>query len=423
MIRFVLLALVTINLISNNSYAVTLSSLERSGQVSIKAWLGTKAHEPNEEFTVHEQITLFVEVGTSTWFTGGTVIGRLDVDNALVKQRTSSATNFTEVIQGITWSKQLWERQLYPQQAGEYYVPELSVSLQVSTSGRDSAIGVLYTPPLRFQASIPDPILLQQNEAWFSASQVELKQEWLDSREENLKVGDSVTRSVTINAQDTLSILLPTHLNDSKQASYSAYASVAERNDTYDRGDYQSSVQQQQTIILQEGGDLVLPDIQYVYWDIDQLKVQQQVLLGRTIHVKHTLNSWFLAYSVPLFVVAVCLAIVLVLITLSQRYPRYIKLPARYYFELALYRHNYSQARCLLYRKQRQLNENTTLYGLEKRLTTEENKALQTQDTRAAIYRRSWQAIKVSRKHKFQLTKALPSLNNLNADKTNNHEH
>ncbi|MCV5745920.1 hypothetical protein OFN42_37520, partial [Escherichia coli] len=72
---------------------------------------------------------------------------------------------------------------------------------------------------------------------WFSATHVEVKQEW-ETSTESLKVGDAITRKITISAQDSLSVLLPDLLKGESTTRYQAYPQPHRLTDTQTRGDY-----------------------------------------------------------------------------------------------------------------------------------------------------------------------------------------
>lgn len=243
---------------NDKDQAINIHQLQSQGGVTIEAWVGEQRnktvqqenadqHANNEQyidlskpqrFSVNEQVILTIEVATPRWFTGGTRIGSVEIPNVIAKQRNSLATNYTERIKGVTWSKQRWEVTLYPQTTGEFVIPKIPVTVQVSAEGGNKVSGALYTMPIAFDTVLPSG-LLTEDMPWFSASDVDANQEWLRSSE-SLKVGDAITRTITINAKDSLSILLPNLLVNESTDQYQAYPQPHRLRDTQERGDYRS---------------------------------------------------------------------------------------------------------------------------------------------------------------------------------------
>ncbi|MCR9702310.1 BatD family protein, partial [Vibrio vulnificus] len=202
--------------LSATTCAQDIEDLQRSNHVELLAWVGQppKAQETKTlpVFSVNEQVILTIEVATPRWFTAGTRIGHVEIPNVIAKQRNPLATNYTERKDGHTWSRQRWEITLYPQASGRFVVPPIAVSVQVSAPNGENVSGTLYTAPISFDASMPSG-LIQPQSAWFSASDVEVEQQWQTSSEP-LKVGDAITRTITIRAKDSLSVLLPKLLSN-----------------------------------------------------------------------------------------------------------------------------------------------------------------------------------------------------------------
>ncbi|MGF1817472.1 BatD family protein, partial [Vibrio splendidus] len=191
--------------------AADIFDLQKSGDVELIAWVGEKPKSGDKitptKVSVNEQVILNIEVATPRWLTGGTRIGSIEIPNVIAKQRNQLATNYTERVNGTTWSRQRWEVTLYPMTSGEFVIPTVPVRVQVSAPDGSNVGGKLYTQPIKFEASLPSG-LLDNESFWFSATEVDTEQQWQRSSE-NLKVGDAITRTVTIKAKDSLSVLLP----------------------------------------------------------------------------------------------------------------------------------------------------------------------------------------------------------------------
>ncbi|MFW8369224.1 hypothetical protein ACOICT_29675, partial [Klebsiella pneumoniae] len=74
----------------------------------------------------------------------------------------------------------------------------------------------------------------------FAASAVKVQQQWSDQEDQPLKAGDSITRTVTLEANDSLSVLLPTLMPEQRSPLWSVYPAVPELDDQHSRSGYVS---------------------------------------------------------------------------------------------------------------------------------------------------------------------------------------
>ncbi|MHA2774848.1 BatD family protein, partial [Vibrio harveyi] len=304
--------------------AQDIQDLQRSDNVELLAWVGKQGAGADTKeapkFSVNEQVILYIEVATPRWFTGGTRIGSVEIPNVIAKQRNQLATNYTERKGGQTWSRQRWEITLYPQASGQFVIPPVAVGVQVSAPDGSKVAGTLYTQPIKFEASMPSGLLSDESE-WFTATKVSVDQKWTTSNDE-LKVGDAITRTITINAQDSLSVLLPDLLSNDSTAGYQAYPQPNRLDDKQTRGDYQSSRIEESVYVIQQGGEFTLPEHTFQWWNSQSKRLETVVIEGKTFKAKHTFKSFIRAYSGWLIGCAVTLFVLVIAVLSIHRYYR-----------------------------------------------------------------------------------------------------
>ncbi|MBU2899083.1 BatD family protein [Vibrio hepatarius] len=362
-ITFMLLCLLSI-LLSSSCYAQNIHELERSNEIELLAWVGKQSKDSSNnktsKFSVNEQVILYIEVATPRWFTGGTRIGSVEIPNVIAKQRNQLATNYTERKEGKTWSRQRWEVTIYPQSPGTYVIPPIAVGVQVSASDGAKVVGTLYTQPIRFEATMPS-VLISDKSQWFSATNVEVKQTWSTSNDE-LKVGDAITRTITIDANDTLSVLLPDLLSGGSTTQYQAYPQPNKRSDMQTRGDYQSSRSEETVYVIQQGGKIKLPEYHFQWWNSKTKQIETQVIAGKIFTATHTLKSFVHAHAFWLVSgMTFIVAMVLVVISIRQYYRKH-PIPPWWVFNQMLRDKRWGAARALLY-KQLRVNSNSLEMG------------------------------------------------------------
>lgn len=395
--------------------AQDIQDLQRSNDVELLAWVGKQGAGADAKeapkFNVNEQVILYIEVATPRWFTGGTRIGSVEIPNVIAKQRNQLATNYTERKGGQTWSRQRWEITLYPQASGQFVIPPVAVGVQVSAPDGSKVAGTLYTQPIKFEASMPSG-LLSDDSAWFTATKVSVDQKWTMSNDE-LKVGDAITRTITINAQDSLSVLLPDLLSNDSTASYQAYPQPNRLDDKQTRGDYQSSRIEESVYVIQQGGEFTLPEHKFQWWNSKSKELETVVIEGKTFKAKHTFKSFVRAYSGWLIGSAVTLFVLVIAALSIHRYYRSRPTPPWLVFRRMVKANRWGAARASLYK---QLRSNTG--GLEMSKASDSDvwqkrsQRLQEGQEDASLMNALWKGIQAlkPKRLKWAIPKALPQL-------------
>ncbi|NAZ51803.1 hypothetical protein GL177_00260 [Vibrio toranzoniae] len=362
---FVSLVLLFSIAFSTLASAADIYDLQRSGDVELIAWVGEKPKSGDKitpaKVSVNEQVILTIEVATPRWLTGGTRIGSIEIPNVIAKQRNQLATNYTERVDGTTWSRQRWEVTLYPMTSGEFVIPTVPVRIQVSAPDGSNVGGTLYTQPIKFEASLPSGLLSDES-PWFSATDVDAEQQWQRSNE-NLKVGDAVTRTVTIKARDSLSVLLPDVLSNESTQQYQTYPQPNRLDDTQERGDYRSSRVEETVYVIQQGGEFTLPDFSFQWWDSKNQRLDSVVIKGEVFEAKHTLQSFIKAYMSVFISVGLALVLCVALFVSLKRYYKNRPTPSWLVFRRLLKQGNWSALRTFIYRE---LRTQTTQLELDK---------------------------------------------------------
>ncbi|WP_417877786.1 BatD family protein [Vibrio sp.] len=408
---------VLMSLCTSLTFAQDIQDLQRSHNVEIKAWVGKapsedeKSTSPN--FSVNEQVILTIEVATPRWFTGGTRIGSVEIPDVIAKQRNQLATNFTERKGGQTWSRQRWEVTLYPQTSGDFVIPPIAVGVQVSAPDGKNVSGILYTQPVQFSASLPSG-LLSDSSQWFAATHVDVNQEW-ETSSEPLKVGDAITRKITITAQDSLSVLLPDLLKGKSTNRYQVYPQPHRLTDTQTRGDYQSTRTEESVYVIQQGGELSLPAYEFQWWNSQTKQLESIVIEGQSFQAKHTLKSFVKAYFVWIVSLIVIVVLSIVLFLAIKRYYRSRPIPPWLNLHRLLKENRWGEARAALYR---QLRVNTSALEMRHADSSDSwqksSSRMQSGERSSSLIKSMWRKIQTKQNHlKLRKPKALPQLDKL----------
>ncbi|MFS1973382.1 BatD family protein [Vibrio splendidus] len=390
--------------------AADIFDLQKSGDVELIAWVGEKPKSGDKitptKVSVNEQVILNIEVATPRWLTGGTRIGSIEIPNVIAKQRNQLAINYTERVNGTTWSRQRWEVTLYPMTSGEFVIPTVPVRIQFSAPDGSNVGGTLYTQSIKFEASLPSG-LLDNESPWFSATEVDTEQQWQRSSE-NLKVGDAITRTVTIKAKDSLSVLLPDVLNNESTQQYQAYPQPNRLEDTQDRGNYRSSRIEETVYVIQQGGEFTLPEFSFQWWDSKNQRLENVVIKGNVFEAKHTVQSFIKAYMSVFISVGLAFLFGVACFVSVKRYYANRPTPGWLVIRRLLKQGNWPALRTFIYRQLR--NETSQL---------ELNKAQLGKLDRQKCWLEDSEALQQGREDKNVFTRLWKSLRKLPSDKSN----
>ncbi|AGH81346.1 hypothetical protein PCNPT3_07040 [Psychromonas sp. CNPT3] len=304
---------------------MTMQTLVDTGQVKLRSGLMIDKNKV-ANISIDQAVIFYIDIATQRWFSGATSIESISVSNLIAQPQRLQAINYSETLDGKSWSHQRWEISLFPQLSGNYLIPALHVKMRVSIATGKDVEGILLTQPQRFSAHRPTAQMTNPDE-WVVASAATLSQTWeissavKESPNRQLRVGDAITRRVLLKAPNSLAMLLPALIPPVKNNAVKRYASPFKLKDTNTRGQHLAQREESETYILQQGGELTLPSISIPFWDTRTQTVQKLTLLGKKIQVKHTLSSWFKAYWLVLFTIFSLLALLyLIFNTIKKHY-------------------------------------------------------------------------------------------------------
>lgn len=156
---------------------------------------------PGNDVVVGEQVLLRVDVLTDSWFTAAANLPPLQLPGARVQAPDGEAEHLNQVIEGKTFYGMRYRYRITPAVARTFEIPALTVQAQ---PGQATAPLSAQTAPLSFQATQPpgfDP-----GETVLVADGLRLTQTLTPTP---LKVGDTLTRTVTLQADNTPGLSLP----------------------------------------------------------------------------------------------------------------------------------------------------------------------------------------------------------------------
>ena len=126
-----------------------------------------------------------------------------------------------------------------------------------------------------------------------STKNLDVKESWKPAVSEGnlqLEVGDALTRSITLRADDVPGMALP-EINMPEPDGMSAYPGQAAVEDDADRGSLTGVRKDSVTFICERPGEFVLPAISIPWWDIDADQLNRVLLPSVTVTVVESTSA------------------------------------------------------------------------------------------------------------------------------------
>lgn len=225
--------------------------------------LRVQAHlDPADSVVVGATVRLQLDVLTDSWFTGAPQLPELTLPGAVVTPPGGEAQHLTQTLDGKPFFGLRYTYLITPSVAQSFDIPELSVR---ATPGQASGELSAQSQPISFSAHQPpgfnpgEPVLVAQA--------LRVTQQ-LSKSAHPLGVGDSVTRTVTLQADGAQALSLPApewvempglrrYLNTPQVNSLSDGRGQVRGGQRIDSASY----------TIEKSGDYALPSLRLKWWD------------------------------------------------------------------------------------------------------------------------------------------------------------
>lgn len=230
---------------------------------------------------VGRPVTLTIDALVPNYMTGPPELPGFQVRNAVTRQLQS--VNISDQRNGMTYAGVRFAFEFYPQEPGSYAIADQTIKLKYAAEPPASREDLVAMPRVSFEAFIPDAAA---NLTPFLAATGLTAEQSIQRSSEQLKVGDSVTRTVTVHADETPAMLLPpvTFAAIDGLAVYPAQPRLQDK--TEGRTDALSATRTDTaTYMLQRAGSFVLPAITLDWWNAGSGRIETARLDAVSIEV------------------------------------------------------------------------------------------------------------------------------------------
>lgn len=358
-------------LLTKISYASTIEHLIQNNHLAVDTKI-----QIGEEHIVGQPVVVSIEVATDRWFGTGTRIKPFKLANAVILAQSELAINGSKRVDGATWTTQTREITLYPTRHGEYQLPRIEVFISVNTEQDGIVEGTILTNTQNFTISLP--AALQGIDNYIVSPVVTLEVSGTFDSNRGYAIGDAISQTITIKAENTPSMMIPPLSAPSLQG-VSIYKKPPQLSDQSNRGTLIGTRIETNNYIFEQAGNYQINE-QIIFWwntstqQLEQLHIPaQQWLVSGSVDKSTTMN--ILQGNINYKTLYVVVMIILLIVFVSIFFKRYAVRLKRFYqkiskqeqhhvktsFIKAVKKQQYPQACQLLYQYHWLINRQHTL--------------------------------------------------------------
>ncbi|HWL11284.1 MAG TPA: BatD family protein [Planctomicrobium sp.] len=211
-----------------------------------------------------------------------------EISGLIVLKLSGPPTIGNETINELTYVTQRHEFALFPQRAGEFTVPSFPVRFASSSGyGKPVTPFTVKTDPLTFTAQFPPGA--EGLRTLISTKRLIWQESWSpDVR--SVKVGDAVTRTITLKADDIPGMEFPP-LTFEPIAGVGVYPKPPSVTDISNRGSLTGERVESVTYVFEQSGTYTLLGFSLAWWKLDENALKRETIESRTISVDAPVHS------------------------------------------------------------------------------------------------------------------------------------
>lgn len=213
---------------------------------------------------VGQQLHLTVDFLAPGFFTSAPQFPDLSIPNAIVTLPAQRAQNLIQTIDDQQYSGIRQTYLIIPETSGDFSTPVKTIDIVYST-GDGSTKAQVTLPSIKFSANAPEGAGTA-----LVAKKLKVTQHWSEQLD-NLKVGDSIIRTIVITADSTQSMLMPA-ISSTQTPGFRAYPKPAQFKDGNSKQVPTATRTETIMYVAEKKGHYTLPAIDYPWFDLDANK-------------------------------------------------------------------------------------------------------------------------------------------------------
>jgi hypothetical protein len=222
--------------------------------------------EPATGIIVGQPVHLVVEVLAPNYFTGSPDFPEFEIENAIVVLPQERAQNTNAKVNGISYAGITETYSLYPQQPGDFQIPPVQLTVPYASNPPATTVVHLSLPTLTFHADLP--VEARGLDYFLPTSQLTMQQKW-SAPLKNIRVGDTLERTITVTAAKMQAMLIPPLPMDAPDGIRVYPGQPAVQDQKTSTGEFVFGRRTQSAqYFIQKQGDYTLPAVELKWWNL-----------------------------------------------------------------------------------------------------------------------------------------------------------
>lgn len=222
---------------------------------------------------IGQPVQMTVSVYTNTWFTSGVDVGNINIEGALTVffRSVSNSKKF----RGKQFAGVDFIYNVFPTKSGELLIPELTIHVETPKPGNYKGLKRTVKTNSKIINVNDVPVGYDPNN-WLVSNSLNITENWNTSLD-NVKVGDVLQRSIRRYAGGTLSEFIPAQQWDSVPG-ISIYPTRPKVKTHKTKTSVSAERIEVVNYLFEIEGEVVLPKIEFVYWNFRYKKFYKKVI-------------------------------------------------------------------------------------------------------------------------------------------------
>ncbi len=272
-----LLAIAMVLLAGQSAMAQLEDPPPRRSSAEITAYL-----EPKDGIFVGQLVRLWLETKSTGRFIRSPRYPDLNIDGAIAIMPEQLGVNFSEGRGDDTLIGQRQRYAIIPQRAGDFTIPPLNITVTIADENNQPKTIELRTEQITMTATMPPGA--KDLTSIVTVPKITVSQKY-DGVSESPKAGDAVTRTITMSAEGTLALALPS-IVFAKLDGTEVYPAKTIFEDKINRGTYRAKRTDAATYVFSRAGQFSLPPIKVTWFDPDTKTLKSEEMPGKDFSVK-----------------------------------------------------------------------------------------------------------------------------------------
>ena len=258
----------------------------RSNQDSDELFLEIEVNK--EALYVQEQLLFTIKLYYTINGIRNPQFTELEMEDTVI-QLIGSPNQYEQIIEGVRYGVYEKRYVIFPQRSGPLEIPDILFRGEVTDGSSNFVFRNLNTRRVTafiegITISVNErPVAAQEFDNWLPVTNLSISEEWSTDLE-NLSVGDSITRTITLTADGLDGAVLPPFSPETLDG-INVYQDPASIERTYVDGSIVGTRVESSTLVPVIAGTIEIPEIVIPWWDVSSDELKEAVITAKSIQV------------------------------------------------------------------------------------------------------------------------------------------